>query len=126
MMKSFEFPKVYSADWFEVDQPTMDAIIVGIDELVKSIIAWEEMNVTPGCNAWRKEKPYGAYLTHTGYLPFEHWIENDSGGWETMDTLEARIDHELKMQKYRKKKLPEGAIQLIAEKFPEKLNAIKA
>jgi hypothetical protein len=87
MMKSFEFDQVRSADWFELDQPTMDAIIVSIDELANSIIAWEEMNASADCDGCRKEKPYGAYLFRTNFLPLQHWFENESGPWEPIDSL---------------------------------------
>ena len=75
MMKTFEFPKVHSGDWFELDQPTMDAIIIGIDELVELIIAWEGMNVATECDAIRLDKPYGAYLSQIHYLTLQLWTE---------------------------------------------------
>lgn len=121
MMKSFGLARVRSADWYELDQLTMDAIIVSIDELANSIIAWEEMNASAECEARRKEKPYGAYLIRTRYLPFQHYFESESEPWEPFDTLEERIDRELKFWKRRKKEIPEEVVQFIATTFPDKL-----
>jgi hypothetical protein len=79
------------------------------------------MNASIECDACRKEKPYGAYLFRTRFLPLQIWRENESGPWEPIDSLEERIDRELKLWKSQKKEIPEGVVQLIATTFPDKL-----
>jgi hypothetical protein len=125
MMRNFGFVPVRSPDWFEVNQPTMDAIIISIDELTKSISDWEEMNASADCDAARQEKPYGAYLFDTMFVPLDHWYEVSPGCWEPSGTtLEERLNHELKWREKRKAKIPEGLARLAATVWPnEKISS---
>ncbi len=126
LIKNLDFVQVRSQDWFELDPPTMDAIIVSIDELATSIIEWEELNTSTECDACRKDRPYGAFLHRTNFLLLQHWIENESGPFEPMDSLEERIDFEIKRLKLRRREIPEDVRQLILETFPAKLNALSS
>jgi hypothetical protein len=82
MIKSFGLVQVRSPDWFEIDQPTMNAVIESIDHLAKAIISWEQMNTFPESNACREEKPYGAHLFATDFESLQFWFESAPGRWE--------------------------------------------
>jgi hypothetical protein len=127
MMKNFGFVEVRTPDWFEVDQQTMDALIVSIGELAEAITNWEDMNAATECDACREEKPYGAYLYDSRFLPLDQWYEVAPGRWEPSGTtLEQRVAHELKTYERRNKKIPEGVARLIATINPDKIPTSKS
>lgn len=115
MMKSSGFDPVRSPDWFELDQPTTDAIIASIDEYAKSITDWEGMNASAEYGAICREKPYGAYLYDTMFVPLDSWYEVAPGRWGSSGTsLEQRLAHELQCRERRKLRIPDGLSRLAA------------
>lgn len=114
VLKMFGFTRVHSADWFEIDQPTMDAAIVSIDELARSINVWEQRNASTDCVCY-SGKPYGDYLLDTDHVTLGHVYEGVDGRVELIevDLKEALARKKHWYEKY-KRKMPEGLARLIA------------
>lgn len=114
-MKSSGFEPVRPPVWFELDQPTTDAIIVSIDEYAESITDWEAMNASAEDGAIRGEKPFGAYPCHTMFVPLESWYEVAPGRWGSSGTsLQQRSAHGLQCRERRKLRIPDGLSRLAA------------
>lgn len=115
LLKQLGFSPVREPDWFEVDQPTMDAVILSIDELANAINQWQKINSFPETDARRKDKPYGQYLSYNDYLPLQHWWEPREAGekFVPIDTLEERAASKKRLYKNTFRKMPEKLAALI-------------
>jgi hypothetical protein len=114
LLKTSGFSPVRRPDWFEIDRATMDAAILCIDKLAKSITEWEKQNASTECVCY-SGKPYGDYLHDTDGITRGVVIENDDG---SIDHIEPDLPKAIADKKHfyqmTRKKPPDGLLRLIA------------
>jgi hypothetical protein len=113
LLKTFGFSPVRRPDWFEIDRATMDAAILCVDKLAKSIIEWERQNTFPDCICY-SGKPYGDYLDDTDRVTMGTIFENDDG---SIDYIEPDLPKAIAQKKllYQSsgRQMPNGLLRLI-------------
>jgi hypothetical protein len=116
LMKNIGLSPVRRPDWFELDCTTMDAAIVSIDELAKSIDFWEKRNASLECSACDEGEPYGDYIWDTDWVTFEHLFEEDDGRITRIEIpMEQRLAEKKTLYERWRKKMPRGLAELVAQ-----------
>lgn len=114
LLKNLGLSPVRKPDWFEIDCATMDAVILSIDELARSIILWEQRNASIECVCY-SGKPYGDYLHDTDFVTLGEVWEKDDGRVEIIEVpLARRLAEKKRHYEYSRRKMPNGLAQLIA------------
>lgn len=114
LLKTFGFPPVRGPDWFEIDRATMDAAILCVDQLAKSIIEWEKQNTFTECICY-SGKPYGDYLNDTDYVTMGCVFENENGSIDYIQPdLREAISDKKRWYQMNGRKMPGGLSRLIA------------
>lgn len=116
LLKNIGLSPARNPDWFEVDLATIDAAIVSIDELARAINVWEQRNASTECSACLPGKPYGDHVWDTDWVTVESWYEEDDGRLTHIDVpLSRRLAQKKRSYEERKRKMPQGLAQLIAQ-----------
>lgn len=101
LITDWGFKKVRADDWFEIDEPTMKAVIETISDLTKAIRRWEFCNRVEECLVIHTDSPYGQYLKQhkaAGTLPSQLGTEAET--YVRLVEREQR-ERDLRLQKYR-------------------------